>query len=158
MPDSRPTRIVIAGAGKSGTSGLFHCVAQSAERHFGRPFARLFEPKTQESFEALALKEANSRSVSVLELYRLAGPVAGYGPNYERKVRDLAFLSWALLQRFHGLHVLKYEDFVDRNLAAVEDYQGFGLLRDFSLPPHDARILRTGALRRLGGLVRRGGP
>ena len=37
------TRIVVFGAGKSGTSGLFHCVAQSAEAHFGRAFARRFE-------------------------------------------------------------------------------------------------------------------
>ena len=209
---SLATRIIVLGAGKTGTSGLFHCVAQSAEAHFGRPFARRFEPKDQESLDsleathavakvlgerlvrfpqpeaavarfgrqilivrdprdavvsrllwlvatrmaeadpaaaapflaALKAKEADPSSVGLLELYRLAGPIVGFGPAYAARARELAFLSLDLLQRFPEVHRLRYEDFADRRLAETEAYLGFPLLVDFSLPGQASRILRSG--------------
>ena len=57
-------RILILGAGKSGTSGLFHCVAQSAERHHARPFQRLFEPKTEAALESLDGSHAITKVLS----------------------------------------------------------------------------------------------
>lgn len=210
---SSSTRILILGAGKSGTSALFHCVAQSAEQHYGTAFARSFEPKTEQQLEAVSAshcvvkvlaervmgfadphrvigsfgrrlmivrdprdtvvsrllwlvatrigmadpvaaqtflaalreKESAPHSRSVLALYDLAAPVAGFGSGYAAKVRDLAFLPLDMLRRFPDFHRLRYEDFVARRWEPVEAYLGFPLLDSFSLPPRQTRILRTGS-------------
>ena len=71
-------------------------------------------------------------------------PVVGFSPEYAAKARELAFLPLAILERHDGFHLLKYESFVDRDLAATEAYLGFPLIRDFALPPKSGRVLRTG--------------
>ncbi|WP_373506167.1 hypothetical protein [Aestuariivirga sp.] len=207
-----PTRIIILGAGKSGTSGLFHCVAQSAERHHACAFQRLFEPKTEDALaslsgshaitkvlserlqtfpspeallagfgrrimivrdprdtvvsrllwlaatrigeaapeaasaflDALASKEREPQSFSLLDLYRIAAPVVGFNPEYAIKARELAFLPIAILERHKDFHTLKYESFVERDLASTEAYLDFPLIGDFDLPPKAGRILRAG--------------
>ena len=42
----KPPRILVLGPGKSGTTGLFYCLRDSAESHFQTHFSTLFEPKT----------------------------------------------------------------------------------------------------------------
>ncbi|MFT3988276.1 hypothetical protein [Aestuariivirga sp.] len=41
-------RIIVVGAGKSGTSALYYSLKSAAERHYGKSLRGLFEPKTPE--------------------------------------------------------------------------------------------------------------
>ena len=205
-------RIVILGSGKSGTSGLFHCIRSSADHHFDVPFARLFEPHEQgevtavtdphlvckiliERFrgfeqprrvldlfdrkilivrdprdnvisrlmwivatrignadskdaavilDALRQKEREPDSISVHRLFELAAPVAGSRKDFALLARNISYLMLDLLDDYDDLHLLKYEDFVDRKFDALEAYLGFPLLKDFEVPKKATRILRTG--------------
>ena len=94
--------------------------------------------------EALAAKEQEPLTISLLDLYRLAAPVVGFSPDYAVKARELAFLPLVILGRHDSFHLLKYESFVERDLASTEVYLGFPLIEDFTLPPKAGRILRTG--------------
>lgn len=49
-----PHSILIVGPGKSGTTALYYAIKQSAEQHFARPFAGLFEPREVAALTAFA--------------------------------------------------------------------------------------------------------
>ncbi|HEU4986854.1 MAG TPA: hypothetical protein VFT89_07295 [Rhizobiaceae bacterium] len=208
-------KILILGAGKSGTSALHYCLKTSAEKHFGGSFGGKFEAKSDEEVrdgiseqcvfkillerfstfadrdgtlarfdkrvliirdprdalisrlmwqiatriesatnimavdelnDALVAKEVAPDCVSVYDLYRLAGQMmrGDIGEaTYPFEGRRLAYLPYEF-SRSDDLFLLRYEDFVDHNVADLQAYLGFPLTFDFEIPGKAARVFRTG--------------
>jgi hypothetical protein len=147
------TRILILGAGKSGTSGLFHCVAQSAEAFFGRPFARRFEPKDQASLESVPPQDAVAKVLGE-RIVRFPSPgqaVSGFGRQIliVRDPRDMVVsrLLWLVATRMAEadpanaqpfLAALKRKEAEPDSLSLRELYRLAAPIVGF-VPDYDAR-------------------
>ena len=62
----------------------------------------------------------------------------------DQRVRAAAYSILDFMDLRENMHLLKYEDFIEANLGALEAYLGFELRMDFKVPPRARRILRTG--------------
>ena len=133
------SRILILGAGKSGTSALFHCVVQSAERHHGQAFARLFEPKEP---ERLAAFDASHGVVKVLsermKSFRDAGPVVETFGRRIMIVRDprdtvVSRLMWMAATRIVEVEPERAAPFLAALKRKEEDPACVSLIELFSL-------------------------
>jgi hypothetical protein len=95
----------------------------------------------------LRAKEQAPRSISILELFRIQQRLAGMRVPALRLVETyLQGLRFAVnVSRRHGAGVfrIRYEDIVDRNFDALQQYLGFPLAAVSEVAPQYARVARS---------------
>lgn len=87
-------------------------------------------------------KEANPGSVSMLNLLSGLGDAVKATINFGYIAPTFQYFSF-LKRRSSLAHVIRYEDFIDQNLNALQKYLGFELVHSPSATPALARTNRT---------------
>jgi hypothetical protein len=101
-------------------------------------------PEVREAIlSLLARKQADPDAVSLLALFAAVQPLVTATKPYAAVARRMAYSAAAVLAQSGGaFFALRYEDFVDGRLEALEGYLGFPVQRAFELAHHE-RVRRT---------------
>jgi hypothetical protein len=133
-------RILVYGAGKSGTTVLYECVKWSAESHFGVPFRTLFEPKDGEAIDAFLENRAPGIAKMLIErLVRCADrSFLGRFDKCLIIIRDprdniVSRLVWTIATRLHEADVPLRERIVEAICSKQANPDHISLLALFEL-------------------------
>lgn len=94
--------------------------------------------------DAIRQKEADPSSISTVGLYRLLADISGLENQLLplRRTHRKAMNLWKQLEG-HDVHLLRYEEFVEGDVAALQAYLGLAVTSDVDVGRRYSRVART---------------